>query len=561
MRLETVDEVFNPELEKLRVRMALKKDEYGSIFGYTGTDTVTSLSENSIPSQGSSKHVDAEAELAAQHERVKAIYQVQVQEEVLNKLEEEKQLVLKRLEEERQVALKGIEANMRQERKRLQQIQAESEVRIAEARVNAYESLECDSRDWPKKTDLPVECKGQPNPKTNAYQPTRARANTLASPEKDDLTQALINSLSINRLPAPEPPKFSGEALKYVDWKMSFMALIGHQPLPVHEKMFYLKNYLSGEARKAVEGFFYRNSEEAYQGALKVLEERYGNHFIVQRAFRDKLMKWPKVGSSDPAALREFADFLQGCVAAMPHVKGLAILDDCDENHKLLRKLPDWITRRWSRVVTDSLDKSGDYPSFSCFTQFIQKEARIACNPVTYPVLIRDTDDRQPKRARALHTNTKGNNSVERAEKGFSAKSRPPCPICEDETHGVVKCPTFAAKSLKDKKAFIQENNLCFGCLKKGHHSKDCKSRHSCGICSRRHPTCLHEDRVNQAVETREKRFIFTNKGTSQEEIKQSELAMTPVTGIRTGILPTPGCLRLCVSPSAESYDQEDPEP
>ncbi|KAJ8002870.1 hypothetical protein DPEC_G00163450 [Dallia pectoralis] len=218
---------------------------------------------------------------------------------------------------------------MRQERKRLQQIQAESEVRIAEARVNAYESLECDSRDWPKKTDLPVECKGQPNLKTN-YQPTRAHANTLASPEKDDLTQALINSLSINRLPAPEPPKFSGEALKYVDWKMSFMALIGHQPLPVHEKMFYIKNYLSGEARKAVEGFFYRNSEEAYQGALKVLEERYGNHFIVQRAFRDKLMKWPKVGSSDPAALREFADFLQGCVAAMPHVKGLAILDDCD---------------------------------------------------------------------------------------------------------------------------------------------------------------------------------------------------------------------------------------
>ncbi len=128
-------------------------------------------------------------------------------------------------------------------------------------------------------------------------------------------------------------------------------------------------------------------------------------------------MKWPKVGTSDPSALREFADFLQGCVEAMPHVKGLAILDDCEENHKLLKKLPDWITRRWSRVVTERLDESGEYPSFSCFTRFIQKEARIACNPVASPLLIKATDDRQPKRTRALHTNTKRNNPTEKVEK------------------------------------------------------------------------------------------------------------------------------------------------
>jgi len=125
MRLQTVDEVFNPELEKLRVRMALKKDEYGSVFGYTKTDTVLSPAENSIHSKGSSKHVDVEAELAAQQVKVKAVYQIQAQEEVLCKLEEEKQLVLKRLEEEKQVALKIIEINMRQEKKRLQQIQSQ----------------------------------------------------------------------------------------------------------------------------------------------------------------------------------------------------------------------------------------------------------------------------------------------------------------------------------------------------------------------------------------------------------------------------------------------------
>lgn len=131
--------------------------------------------------------------------------------------------------------------------------------------------------------------------------------------------------------------------------------------------MLYLKSYLAREARKAVEGFFYQNSEKAYQGAWAVLQDIYGSSFIVQRAFRDKLMKWPKIAANDPIVLREFADFLQGCVEAIPHVKGLGILNDCEGNHKLLKKLPEWMMRRWSRIVVE-LDRSGDYPSFVHFS-------------------------------------------------------------------------------------------------------------------------------------------------------------------------------------------------
>lgn len=54
-------------------------------------------------------------------------------------------------------------------------------------------------------------------------------------------------------------------------------------------------------------------------------------------------MKWPKIGSTDSPALKDFADFLKSCVEAMSHIKGLAILNDCKESHKFLKKLPDWI--------------------------------------------------------------------------------------------------------------------------------------------------------------------------------------------------------------------------
>ncbi len=49
-----------------------------------------------------------------------------------------------------------------------------------------------------------------------------------------------------------------------------------------------------------MEGFFYHNSDDAYQGAWAVLQDRYGSPFVVQRAFRDKLMKWPKISANDP---------------------------------------------------------------------------------------------------------------------------------------------------------------------------------------------------------------------------------------------------------------------
>lgn len=57
----------------------------------------------------------------------------------------------------------------------------------------------------------------------------------------------------------------------------------------------------------------------------------------------------------------------------MPHVKGLSILNDSEENRKLLKKLPDWIVRKWSRIVVNELYASGEYPTFGHFTEFLQK--------------------------------------------------------------------------------------------------------------------------------------------------------------------------------------------
>ncbi|XP_070412225.1 uncharacterized protein [Nothobranchius furzeri] len=549
-RLETIDEDYNDQLEKERVREILNKNEYGSVFGLTKTETVSSFESLEKSSKHSasthSGRVDAEAELAAKLEQSKAMEEIQAQQAHLHKLESEWKLKeAKMLSEMKQREVK-MQQQLEQERAKLQLLQAEKEVAIAAARVRAYDSFEdfeSHNEEIENKTSSAyhrIQIEPPLNPDAASFQPHQVAPEKTVTQEYVSLAQAIASSLSMNRLPVHEPTTFSGDPLRFTDWKMSFMTLIDRKPLPASEKMFYLKNFLAGEARKAAEGFFYRDSENAYNGAWNVLQDRYGNPFIIQKAFRDKLMKWPKISTNDPLALREFADFLQSCTEATPYVKGLAILNDCEENHKLLKKLPEWIVRKWSRIVVDELDTSGNYPDLACFTEFLSKEARIACNPITSPLLInfKPVDERIPKRVKAFNTNIQPKSFAQEKQETNSSKPKSPCSVCKSEAHGITKCPTFTAKSVEDKKAFIHENRLCFGCLRKGHMTKDCKRRHTCNICSRRHPTCLHEDRKQNPVEATINSSTSTEERASQETHNVVSHTLTQHASATSSIVP-----------------------
>ncbi|GAA6096392.1 uncharacterized protein LOC113114641, partial [Tachysurus ichikawai] len=289
-RLETIDEDYNEVLVKERVRQLLNKDEYGSIFGFTVTNTVTSESSHGSCNQSktssaiSSKQADAEAELAAKREQAKAMQEIHHQQLKLDKMESDWKLCeTKMLAEIKQREIE-MQLKLEEERKQLHQLQVDKDVKVAAARVKVYNDLKgvIQSNNEELDTSTHIGChRTEPtfrmNPEAELFLPQQAvYEEHKAQPSQDNvaLAQAIADSLSTHRLPVPEPTIFAGDPLKFIDWKMSFMALIDRKSLPPGETMFYLKNYLVGEARKVVEGYFYRNSEDAYQGAWKVLPGR-----------------------------------------------------------------------------------------------------------------------------------------------------------------------------------------------------------------------------------------------------------------------------------------------
>ena len=62
------------------------------------------------------------------------------------------------------------------------------------------------------------------------------------------------------------------------------------------------------------------------------------------------------------------------------------------------------------------------------------------------------------------------------------SSSGPLCAFCQG-SHWSDKC--LKVKGLKQMKEYINDNNLCFGCLKVGHQFRACKSKRPCFYCKK----------------------------------------------------------------------------
>lgn len=259
----------------------------------------------------------------------------------------------------------------------------------------------------------------------------------------------------------------------------------------------------SGPAHKCLEGAFYQGDNKHYRDVWEKLKQHHRQPFLLQSTFIEKLSKWPKIKPKDIEGLRAFADFLNACLQATPQVKGSEILSDSEENQMLLEKVPKWLESRWNRRVSEALMNCRDLPTFEDFTKFVCREAEMACNPVTFIRAVypsewahekRNTREMKGKRATVFSTQTVAKNNNKQTQ--INGKLRPPrpCSLCKNNNHQLHNCSEFMKSSLDDRRIYVKDYWLCYGCLKPGHSAKECHHRHTCDRCKGRHPTCLHDE-------------------------------------------------------------------
>lgn len=549
-RITAIDGDFEADRERRRLHQLLSHQYARSIYG---TASQSSVGKQSDTLSIAAKRIDAAAELAAKEAEYKIVQEEIKQKEKMKDIEHELERLM--AEKEMQAARAKLEIynreiNMDMDNQQIQPINMPFSV--DHQSINEAPASSSGLPLLMPQNNVSIHMSNHPVNNPNPQMITQAPPTDISQ-----LAQAIHNSIAINRIPMPMPTVFSGDPINYIEWKASFSSLVDCKGISPADKLHLLKRYVTGPAQKCLEGTFYRSDEEAYRDALHKLDQRFGLPFVVQRAFRDKLSKWPKISSKDAEGLRTFSDFLNACLQATPYVKGLEILSDCEENQKLLQKVPDWLAARWNRQVTVTLMNGKDFPSFKDFAQFVAVEAEIACNPVTSsyalhscssPYEKRTTKDFKPNRStQVFTTQTTVQNNKARTS---NIKLKVPCMFCKDEKHQLSKCPNFSDQPLEEKRTYVKDNKLCYGCLKVGHNAKDCYHRHTCDICQGRHPTCLHND--NHKAYERSRSSDNTAPSTPKETAAVTALNVTKVGQSSSTSMIVPVWLSTVQSPSKE---------
>jgi len=319
-------------------------------------------------------------------------------------------------------------------------------------------------------------------------------------------------------LPKRELSVFNGEDIvEYRAFIQNFKRTITKKCESPADCFYYLEQYTSGFARQLVRSCSHNDEAIAYEQAIQLLEDEYGNEHRAAAAYLQKLENWPVIKSEDGEALRKLSVYLLTCVNCMSGMTAMNQLNSPKEIMNVVMKLPFELRKRW-RSKTMELTDNGSTVIFSDLVEFVRKQSRLANQPLYGN--IKDVSNQTTARtisrtiqggARVLSTmlddRAENESTITTTNSGDNA-----CLYCRKTNHNVTYCYFFKRLPSRDRTKFFEDHKLCFGCAKPGHRFKGCAQKLTCQTCKRRHPTILHDDEFIQRNPTEIQRNSTSNE-------------------------------------------------
>ena len=116
--------------------------------------------------------------------------------------------------------------------------------------------------------------------------------------------------------------------MRYASWKIALQTLIEHRRIPTGKRLHYLKKYIGDQVKDTVESYFLLPPDDAFEECKGLLEEQYGNQFVIADAFRDRLKNWQRINPRDRTALQRCANFLRQYSTAIKSIGSLQVLNE-----------------------------------------------------------------------------------------------------------------------------------------------------------------------------------------------------------------------------------------
>ena len=342
--------------------------------------------------------------------------------------------------------------------------------------------------------------------------------------KQTELSEMIVAQQARSELPSHKPPTFSGDVMAYPAFITAFETLIESKVENSMERLYYLDQYTNGKAKELIKGCLQRKDGNSYQEARRLLKKHFGDPYKIASAYLSKISNWPSVKPNDGTGLQEFSIVLEQARNAMSSMAYMNDLNTANVLRQLWEKLPRHLRSKWTERVSKIRNASERMASFNDFCQFVSEQADLATDPIySEETVVRSKDgdakfcrlrDRRFKRE-------KGSSFGTNMSKPDGSTRNPrfrSCTLCS-KPHDLDECSEFLKKPLTERRNFVKEKGLCFGCYSSEHIAKLCKSRKSCLTCHKKHPTSLHDHSWKQDGSKTEVE-IGERKGTEVNERK-----------------------------------------
>ena len=175
-------------------------------------------------------------------------------------------------------------------------------------------------------------------------------------------------------LPKPDLSVFDGNPL-------SFENTVEQNILNESQKLMYLLQYTTGNAKMTIECCVVMDPSNGYMAARKLLKERFGHLYTITAMFVGKITEGPQIKPSDRSGLLEFADKLKNCEHTLKSMGYLDKINSADNLRRIVQRLPFHLCTKFVEIA-DTIQQSGIRPNIKDISVFVAAKARVANNPV-----------------------------------------------------------------------------------------------------------------------------------------------------------------------------------
>ena len=242
--------------------------------------------------------------------------------------------------------------------------------------------------------------------------------------------------------------------------------------------MQYLRMYLTTNVRARIAMLLCDPSH--YRMAWKALKSLYGNPLLIARAATAKILQLPNIRSDEPPTLDAYLGGVSDIITTLIRCDQEAEINSPTVVKIALDKLPPQWRITWGEEI------AAGHLRMSLDSLMEWLERKLTGQEIGLDIGLNHLGKRQGIDTRGRELPQKVRSHALKTQQGA-------CGICNGE-HSVQECSAFRIADRHKRSKLAKEHKLCYGCLRKGHGFRFCRSKKRCRKdgCDRMHHPDLH---------------------------------------------------------------------